>query len=194
MSDTPGLSVTCRAANLPALSFFGRGTAGVLSLGQGVFCEDFGQVLGASKVFYPNGDVTKNTTVLRTGGAGASLEVVPLSSCNDTTPLLCLEWTEAYVPTSAQTRSVYVKGGETGETWGAGNYPSNAQLYFEAEYISTTGFARVLAQSTEILTDDATWTALTLGFTPALAGHVRYRVWLKKYATSAKIYIDNQLQ
>ncbi len=195
VTDSNALSVILRGASiLPSPTFSGRSVAGVGSQGrQGVFSEDHGRALGASCAYLPSGDVVKNTTVLRSGGASSSLAVVPLSNCAATAPILVFEWTEAAVPASAQNKSIYIKGGEVGETWSS--FPENTELYFEAEYISDgTTFVTTTIASTAVLTDNTTWTQFPTGsFTPAVAGHVRYRAWLKKYQASAKIYIDNKL-
>ena len=200
VEDSSGLKVVCRGAKfLGGSTMFhtSRNTAGVGSQGQAVYCEDYGAdgapVLGASWAFHPTGDVIKNTTTVRSGGAASSLEVVPLSNCSLYAPILVCEWTELAVPASAQNKSVYVKG--EGWTFGPGNAPLASELYFEAEYISNgTTFARTTVASTQVLTDNTTWVQLATGsFTPAAAGHVRYRVWLKKYAASCKVYVDNAL-
>jgi hypothetical protein len=175
--------------------FNARNTAGVGSQGQAVYCEDYGTngvpVLGASYAFHPTGDVIKNTAAgnLRAGGAASSLEVIPLSNCSIYAPILVCEWTELSVAAVGQSKWVYIKG----EGWSS--YPTAAELYLEAEYLSDgTTFARTTVASTAVLTDNTTWVQLATGsFTPAVAGHVRYRVWLKKYAASCKIYLDNQL-
>jgi hypothetical protein len=156
---------------------------------QGVFSEDHGRALGASYAFLPTGDVIRNAVTVRSGGAATSLEVVPLSNCSSYLPILVCEWTEVAVPASAQNKSVYVKG----EGWSS--YPLASELYLEAEYISHgTTFARTTVASTAVLTDNTTWVQLATGsFTPAVAGHVRYRVWLKKFAVSTKVFVDNAL-
>lgn len=182
--------IVFRGAELPAsIGTTGRAAANIGSQSrQGAFSEDHGRVLGASYAYLPSGDVIKNTSTVRSGGASSSLEVVPLSNCSVTAPILVCEWTEVAVPASSQTRTVYVRG-EGWATW-----PTASELYIEAEYVSNaTTFARTTVASTQVLTDNTTWTALSVSFTPAAAAHVRYRVWLKKYAAACKVYIDNQL-
>ena len=112
-----------------------------------------------------------------------------MSSCSSNAAIMIFEWTELSVPASAQNKSIYVKG-EGWSTW-----PTNTQLYFEAEYISNaTTFETTIVKSTEVLTDNTTWTQLTTGsFAPAVAGHVRYRAYLGTYAAACKVYVDNQL-
>jgi hypothetical protein len=102
---------------------------------------------------------------------------------------MIFEWTELDVPASPQNKSIYVKG----EGWST--FPTAAQLYFEAEYISNGAtFDTTIVTSTEVLTDNTTWVQLTTGsFTPAVAGPVRYRAFLATYASSCKVYVDNEL-
>ena len=168
-------------------SFYNRNGT-VTSPFEGVFCEGYNRVNGASYAFMASGDVIRNTATVRTGGASSSIEVVPLSLCSLTAPIRIFEWTEFDVAASAQTRSVYVKG----EGWTG--FPTAAQLYFEAEYISNaTTLVKTVIASVQVLTDNTTWTKLSVTFTPAAAGIVRYRAWLKIYEAACKVYVDNAL-
>lgn len=161
----------------------------------GVFSEDHHRVSGASWSRHGTGSVERSTTVTRGGGASSSLRVVPASTCDVGDPLLIAEWTEAALPPATYNRSIYIKGGEAGETWGGGNYPTTAQLYVEASYLSGTGpLVRETVVSTAVLTDDATWTAFSLpAMVQAATGHIHYRIWLKKYRANTAIYVDNKL-
>jgi hypothetical protein len=192
VGNVSALSIVLRGANIPSTpTFVNRNTVGVGSQGkQGVFSEDHGRVLGASYAFLPTGDVIKNTTIVRAGGAASSLEVVPLSNCSVLGYMLIFEWTELSVPASAQNKSVYIRADAA---WSV--YPTAAELYIEAEYISNgTTFARTIATSTAVLSDGSTWVQFAIpAFTPAAAGHVRYRAYLKKYEATRKIYVDNML-
>jgi len=191
-ADSAGLLVTLRAIQLSnALTFALRNIARVGQVGgkQGVLSEDHGRVLGASYAYWMMGDVIKNTSVVRTGGADSSMECVPLSNCAVNAPLLLLEWTEMSVPVALLTKSIYVKG----EGWST--FPTAAQLYLEAEYVSNaTTFATTTVASTQVLTDNTTWVQLsTPSFTPAVAGHIRYRAWLGAYEAASKVYVDAAL-
>ena len=193
VTDTNALSVIVKGKAIIGSppTFSTRNTAGVGSQGkQGVFCEDYGQVLGASYSFLPTGDVIKNTTTVRAGGAASSLEVVPLSNCAVIAPIQIFEWTELSVAASAQNKSVYIRADAA---WSV--YPVNTELYVEAEYISNaTTFVTTVVKSTAVLDHASNWIQFTIPeFTPAAAGHVRYRAYLKKYEASRKIYIDNML-
>ena len=190
--DTDVLSIILRGASIPAApTFFNRNTAGVGSQGkQGVFSENHGKILGASYAYLPTGDVIRNTTTVRAGGAASSLEVVPLSNCAVSAPIQIFEWTELSVPASEQSRTIYLRADAA---WSV--YPTADELYIEAEYISDgTTFATTIIRSTAVLSDGSTWVSFAIpAFTPAVVGHVRYRGYLKKYEASRKIYIDNML-
>jgi hypothetical protein len=184
------LYLILRGAKCPASpSFSGRNIARAGNVcGEGIYCEDWQQTLGAAVTFATSGDIIRNTTTVRVGGAATSLECVPQSNTSTYAPLLVAEWTEVAVPASAQTKSIYVKG----EGWSS--YPTAAELYLEAEYISNgTTFARTIVTSTEVIDENTNWHSLSVTFTPAVAGQVRYRVFLKKYAASCKVYVDNAL-
>ena len=177
-------------------TFYGRNVAG--DSRRGITCEDYLGVLGASYAFYCTGDVIRNTVTVRSGGADNSLEVIPLSACGTKGvagagadgKIPIFEWVELGVPASAQTKSVYVKG-EAWTTW-----PTAAQLYLEAEVITDDApQTTTVYTSTQVLTDNTTWTALSVTFTPHIASRVRYRMWLGAYegGTTRKVYVDNQL-
>ena len=191
-SDTAALNIVLRGASIPATpTFSSRNTAGVGSQGkQGVFSENHGKILGASYAYLPTGDIIRNTTTVRAGGAASSLEVVPLSNCAVSAPIQIFEWTELSVPASEQSRTIYLRADAA---WSV--YPTADELYIEAEYISDgTTFATTIIRSTAVLSDGSTWVSFAIpAFTPAVVGHVRYRGYLKKYEASRKIYIDNML-
>ena len=161
---------------------------------QQVYFEDYQGVLGAQYAAWAQGDVIKNTATTRTGGAASSIEVVPLSSLAWSGGIAQgyvrpIDWTELEVAEDAPlTRTIYVKG----EGWTS--FPTNAQLYFEAEYLNHASALTVAVEtSTQVLTDNTTWTALSVTFTPLQTGPVRYKCYLKHYEAGAKIYIDNAL-
>ncbi|RJO61096.1 MAG: hypothetical protein C4542_07360 [Dehalococcoidia bacterium] len=153
-----------------------------------VSSENHLRVLGAHYRWKQFGDIIRNTTVLRPGGAGDTIEVVPLSNCAGATPLSILEWDEFDVPATEQTRFVYVRG----EGWTV--WPEASRLYLSAEYIDdahTLATAKVL--STQVLSDNKTWTKFSVTFKPSVKGTVRYVMQLSKYQAGAKVYVDNQL-
>jgi hypothetical protein len=191
------IDIVCRGVLMPATPVFsGRNAAATIHGWGGVYSEDHGRTLGASKAWLPFGTVERQTGTLRSGGATSALQVDPLSNCGSTsvgaaatTGILIFEWTELAVAASEQNRSIYIRG------FGWTGWPTAAQLYFEAEYVSNgTTFARTTATSTAVLTDNTTWVQFTIpAFTPAAAGHVRYRAYLKKYEASSGVYVDARL-
>jgi hypothetical protein len=189
-SSTDGpLNVVSRGAKIPIPPiFYERNVAG--DGRRGLVCEDYNQTVGSSYAFYCTGDVKSNVATLRTGGAASSIECVPSSACASDGPLPLFEWTEFAVAAAEQTRKIYILGN------GWGTYPTNAQLYFEAEWLSgASGTAKTITASTAVLTNNTTWTEFSIAFQPLQVGPVRYRGWLKKYDSggTAKIFIDNKL-
>lgn len=181
--------VTCviLAGKLPlgGLTFSLRGGEGDRG---GIYSEDHEQVIGASYAYLAHGDIIKNTSILRSGGADNSIEVVPMTTCDADNPVDIFEWTEFDVPATVQTRSVYIKG-ESWTTW-----PTASQLYFEAEYFDVaSGVTKTIVTSTAVLVDNITWTQFLVSFTPGQVGKVHYRMFLKLYEATAKVYIDSRL-
>ena len=192
----------CRSAAMAdPPTFSDRNTAGMGSRAGslGIYCEDYGGVLGASRAFHPTGDVIKNAAIVRSGGAASSLQVVPLSECKTagvrgawtSAQIRVLAWTEMDVPASAQTKTIYIRGSNA-TAWST--YPTAAELFVEAVYLNHgTLLTHATAVSTAVLTDNTTWTAFPVTFTPAQAGPVRYRVIFGAYTAGAEIFVDNQL-
>ena len=187
-------TVILRGAKLPSagLTFSDRNSSAYHHIKGYLQSENHGQVNGAHYRYEAYGDVIRNTATVRTGGADNSIEVIPLSNCNAKRYVSVIdwgkEWVEFAVPASAQTRTVYIKG----EAWTV--WPTATELWFEAEYISNaTTLETTIIKSTAVLTDNTTWVAFTVSFTPAAVGIVRYRIYLGKYQASAKVYVDNKL-
>lgn len=153
------------------------------------YVQDYNGVLGAAYRFANMADMIRNNSTVRPGGQSSSIEVVPLSALTVAYKERIPgqeDWLELDVPAAQQTRTIYVKG----EGWSA-NYPLNTELYLEAEYLDHASALTVATiASTQVLSDNTTWTALSVTFTPSQVGPVRYRVWFGKYAASCKVYID----
>ena len=153
-----------------------------------VISEHHNQTKDAHYAYHGQGDVIKNDSVIRSGGGVSAVECIPNSICATDAPLIPFEWVETDVLASPQTRSIFLKGG------GWSSWPTNTELYLEAEYISNaTTLSRSKAVSTAVLTDNVTWIEFPVTFTPATVGDVVYRVYLKKYQAASKIYIDTML-
>jgi hypothetical protein len=156
---------------------------------QQVYFEDYGGVLGAQYAAWAQGDVIKNTSTLRSGGAASSIEVIPLSTLGSGGFVRFFDWTELAVPTGNKTKTIYIRADAACSV-----YPTNVQLYFEAEYLNhLTLLTTATIASTEVLSDGSTWTAFTVTFNPLQVGPVRYRGYLKWYEASRKIYVDNAI-
>lgn len=168
-----------------------RNTLGVGSqFDQYVAFEDYQQVIGAHRKYLPTCDVIKNTSVVRSGGASASMECIPLSNCAANAPALLAEWTEVVAAGTGISRSVYVRG----EAWSS--FPTNAQLYIQAEHYSDgTLPTKSTVKSTEVISANDTWTELSVTFDQAQTGPVRYQIWLATYesGTTRKVYVDSML-
>ncbi len=149
---------------------------------------DHNQVAGAMQRYHGVWRYKRNTTTTRGGGAAASMEIYGLDKCEaNGIGAPAFEWTEFDVGASAITRSIYILGGG----WAA--WPTAAEVWFEAEYYDEAGTNhRVLVKSTEVMTDNVTWTKLSVTFTPGKSGYVNYRFFVAVLAgtTSTKIYVD----
>jgi hypothetical protein len=169
-------------------TFYSRNAAG--DGHRGVYFEDYGQIVGAQQALLCTGDLIKDTSLVRSGGATNSIQVDPLSLCSISSIIPIFEWTEFDVPASAQTRGVYIRG----SNWVT--FPTASELWFEAEYLSAgSGTAKAIVKSTAVLTDNTTWVKFSINFTPSQAGPVRYRAFLGKYETDSthKVNVDNML-
>lgn len=159
-----------------------------------MYCENYNQVDGAYKHITIFGDITSDALHYL---ASKSLNAVPLSNCGYSGPvnfpfdppsIKIVEWTENYVPASAQSRRVYVRGA------GWSVMPTSAQLYFQAEYYNAAGaWTTTTIKSTNVLSGNGVWEPLTLSFTPGRVGPVTYRVVLAKYEAGASVYLDHAL-
>jgi hypothetical protein len=158
--------------------------------------EDYNQVRGASRNKTNNGEVIKDTGVLHSGGADSSAKVSP-SGAHVTTlnPMTISNELgggdfKLWLPAAAATVTIYIR---SIDTWG-GVYPTAAQLFVQAEYLSdgTTGARALSTASTQVLSDATTWVAFTTTFTPAAEGWVYVKVYLGKYNAGSGIYVDIQ--
>jgi hypothetical protein len=158
--------------------------------------DDYQNVLGDTRKITQFFTTKSNGTVVRGGGSTNSLEVSRLDDSQPYSKMEPLfEWVEWDVPASAQTRKIYIRGGDGGaEDWTT--YPTATELYFEAEYYDEAGTThKAFAISSEVLTDNTTWTAFNLSFAPGRVGQVVYRLRLGLVTgiASKKLYVDPQL-
>ena len=70
-------------------------------------------------------------------------------------------------------------------------YPTNSQLYLEASYLNHAANAtRSTILSNDVLSDETTWVAFDVTFTPLQAGWAYIKVNLGKYEASKGCYVD----
>lgn len=160
--------------------------------------DDHDGTLGDTRTWTCFFSTKSNTTVVRDGGSAKSLEIANLLYSiwvGPKTRRPVFEWVEWDVPASEQTRKIYIRGGTGGaENWST--YPIAAELYLEAEYYDEAGTChKALVASTAVLTDNTTWTAFPVTFTPGRVGQVVYRLrlGLRTGVTGVKLYVDPQL-
>lgn len=166
--------------------------------------EAYGGTSGAHRTEWRYGTTLRQnspTGGLRSGGATSVIEVLPLSSCGTMyggiIPQLLsyipvLKWTEADVPASTITRTIWIKG------LGWSPNPLDTELWMEADYYDSAVDFDITTKHTydsgiDIVLDGTNWTAYTLTMTTGRLGPVVYRVKLAKYYAGAKVYVDNML-
>jgi hypothetical protein len=164
------------------------------TLGAGTtYHEDYNQTYGDHRSSSRTGDITTETTNIRTGGASTSAHVVPTSFCGLYDPVT-LNWDYELVPDfrvwctagTARTVAVYIRADAAWST-----YPTASTLYTESSYYSNASTcARSTAVSSQVLSDGSTWVAFTNTFTPLRAGWVYIKVYLKLYESGKGIYCD----
>jgi hypothetical protein len=121
------------------------------------------------------------------------MEATPQSFVDANNPFHILKWVEDNVPAVATTRTVWVKGANWSSfpTGGAGG-----TLHLKATYLNAAGaWTTADVYSTETISDNTTWTALTTAsFTPGRVGPVIYVLSLYRYeSATASITVDNAL-
>jgi len=155
-----------------------------------VLSEDDQQVKGAHKGYYYNGTITKDTGVVRSGGATSSAKVEPNSNCGLNLPLSLSPFNEhdfnIYCSAVETTITIYMRSFGVWST-----YPTATELYVEASYLDHAADAtRTKIASTAVLDDEATWQPFTVTFTPLQAGIVYVKLYLGKYEAGKGIYVD----
>jgi len=163
------------------------------SLGSVIFAEDDNQVKGTNVTYGWNGIITKDTGVVRSGGASSSAKLAPSSSCGLYAPLSIAPFNDydfkVYCPASATTLILYLR---SLGVWAG--YPTNTELYVEVSYLDHAADAtRSVAVSTAVLADETTWVAFPVTFTPLQAGYVYLKVYLKKFEASKGCYVDMKI-
>ena len=136
------------------------------------------------KTWYPEGTITRDTSVVRTGGADSSARVEPNSYCSSNQPLEMFEF-KIWAPASQKTYSVYMRAS------GWTSLPTSSECYIEAEYYDqASGAHKATITSTQSFSANDEWTEFSVTVTPAQTGVLRLRGYLKKYESGAKVYVD----
>ncbi|RLC77910.1 MAG: hypothetical protein DRJ03_26075, partial [Chloroflexi bacterium] len=152
--------------------------------------EDHNQTKGAHRTYYHNGIIEKDTSVVRSGGAGSSAKMLPNSYCGLYYPLaivddFCSGDFKLWLPAEEKTVTIYIR------TFGYTALPTADELYIEASYLDeATGGHRATVQSTQTVSANDTWTAVSVTFTPSQEGWVYVTVYLKKYESDSGVYVD----
>ncbi len=160
--------------------------------------EDDNGVVGSQKLYMSSCTIEKDTTFLRTGGADNSIKCT-ITQTGKLLPIDIIEWENTGTGGLSTTVTVYVAS----DTNGYVVFPTADQLWLEVEYYdSTAGSVNTihtydLGTAAPVLSANATWTAFSLTFTPAIDGV--YRIKLRtNYLDSSTgatniLYVDNDL-
>jgi len=155
-----------------------------------IHSEDHDQIFGAHKSWYYTGSVTKDTTVVRSGGGSSSAKLEPSSNASSKEPLtIADDWLHGdfkiWCSAAQTTVTIYIRG------FGWSSFPTSSELYVEASYLSNAATAdRSTTKSTAVLTDNTTWVGFSVTFTPAREGWAYLTVNLTKYTASCGVYVD----
>ena len=157
-----------------------------------IHSEDDDGTFGNQVSYYFTGTVTKSATA-RSGGATSSAQMMPTANCGAIFPLcinnlspLCPDFSIYNTSTSPLNVDIYIRADSA---WGT--YPTAAQLYTEASYLNNAASAsRATVVSTEVLTDGTTWVRFRCTMTPARAGFIYMKVYLKLYAATEGVLVD----
>ena len=162
---------------------------GSIDQGSFVYIEDLNGTVGAHKTMVRGGTIEKDTSVY-TGNADSSLKVTPGSNLGLYADYIeAFEWKITDVTAASHTVTVQVRGS------GWTSFPNADELYIEVEYYDeSTGTHTATAKSTDTLSANDTWTSFSVSFTPAQAGDIYVRGYLKKYEDGAVIYFNGEVE
>lgn len=156
-----------------------------------IHCQDYLNVLGDHALFSSRGTTLRKTDVIRSGGGASSAQMIPASTVTVMNQMtlsdsLANPIFNVWCPASVTTVTVYVRG----LNWAS--FPTAAQLYLEAEYLSDDSpitYSKVV--SDELLSDNTTWIGFQCTFTPVVASFATLEVKLGLYEDSTTgIYVD----
>jgi len=175
-------NIVSRSCNISSISWGGTRCTSSFGL------EDYSGV-SSHKVYLYQGTLERDTSI-KTGNADDSVKVTPNSNCVDSEfgKIEAFEWKIKDVTAESHTATVQVRGS------GWTSFPTSDELYIEVEYYDeATGTSIATAKSTDTLSANDTWTSFSVTFTPAQAGDVYVRGYLKKYESGAVVYFNGEV-
>ena len=171
-----GRNVTLNSTNKVAF--------GTSAYGSIVKIEDYNGTKDDNRKWLWNGQIIRDTSVVRSGGADSSARVEPNSNCGSEYPIKMFEFV-IWAPNTQKTYSVYMRAS------GWSSLPTSSECYIEAEYYDqASGTHKATATSSQSFSANDTWTEFSVTVTPGQEGILRLRGYLKKYESGAKIYVD----
>lgn len=156
----------------------------------GVWFANFDEIPNNLLVNHAFYDLSKNDTVVRSGGANETFEVTPLSNIAINKSYIIEDWYEYDLDISEEiSRIIYVMG------TGWSTFPESGRLCLEVEYYDQSSGAHCgTVVSTGLLSANSEWTPLQVDFTAAQSWNARYKLYLNTWESGAKIFVDNQIR
>jgi len=135
------------------------------------------------------GTITRTTADIRAGGGTSMAKMEPSSAVGLYNPLVFGDvetgFRAMWGTSGAYTATVYVR---TGSAWDSAL--TAAECYLMCSYLDhSTNATRTFVQSTETITNDAAWTALTCSLTPQQEGWMYFWIYLAEYEDATE-YIE----
>jgi hypothetical protein len=156
-----------------------------------IYFEDYDEAFQAHKMISDIGDINRATGVGRSGGSSTVADITPNANIGVNNPMhvrgrnnKVVGDFQVYCEANMEhTVSVWMRAAAT---W-SGSYPTAAQMYVTAHYLSNAGTCERSwsPQSTQVISG-TTWVEFTTKFTPARSGYAY--VWF--YLTVAGVTID----
>ena len=160
-----------------------------------LFEEDAQQVYGDNVSSGYLGTATRDTGIVRSGGASSSIKIVPTTNVGINHPLAIQDYPyptmRIWCPAASKTITIYAR---SFGTWTA--VPDNTQMWLEAEYVTATGtgaITRATVRSTQTLTQGSQtdWVTFTVTVNPSVASFVNLTFNLAKFQSASQgCYVD----
>jgi len=149
--------------------------------------EDFGGTKLDNIALYYSGNIVRDTTVVRAGGAPSSARLEPNENCGSLRPLelsFFLEELARWLEAGTRTCKMYVRCS------GWTTLPTADELYLEVHYYDTVEAKRASVKSTETVTANDVWVELSVSFSLNSESPCYANIILKRYEVGAKVYVD----